>query len=83
MQMQLKVAFEPSKNLIFLNLSSNWKLDRKSKLLDDENLFLALFIATLYFWLIVKFTLADLKGHAWEKVETSFVIKYAFYISMG
>ena len=81
--MQLKVAFEPSKNLIFLNLSSNWKLDRKSKLLDDENLFLALFIATLYFWLIVKFNLADLKGHAWEKEETSFVIKYAFYISMG
>jgi hypothetical protein len=81
--MQLKVAFEPSKNLIFLNLSSNWKLDRKSKLLGDENLFLALFIATLYFWLIVKFNLADLKGHAWEKEETSFVIKYAFYISMG
>ena len=81
--MQLKVAFEPSKNLIFLNLSSNWKLDRKSKLLDDENLFFTLFIATLYFWLIVKYNLADLKGHAWEKVETSFVIKYAFYISMG
>ena len=38
------LTFVPSKNLIFQNLSSNCKLDCKTKRFDDENLVLALFI---------------------------------------
>ena len=68
--------FVPSKNLKSI---PKLQIRQQDKRFDDENVVLALFIlCSLHSW--SNSNMADLEGHAWEKVETWFVIKYAFYV---